>query len=90
MALAQALVSASRRSGTDPVEALHQAALILSPRDAWEIQQNVLGALLDILYHTRPAEMMLRSHDTANTPRVMYDAMVEFIEEYKKSLEEPR
>lgn len=89
MALAQSVVSASRRSGVDPVEALHQAALIMSPHDAWQIQQNVLGALLDILYNTRPGEMWRRNKNSAETPRAMYDIMVEFIEEYKNSLKEP-
>lgn len=88
MALAQTVVSASRRSGTDPVEELHRLGLIASPALRREIRIGVLGALLDRLYNIRPAEMMRRSANSAQTASSMYDTVIQFIEEYQKSLEE--
>jgi len=86
MALAQAVVSASRRLGRDPIEELNRQGLIQSPELRREIQHNVLQGLLDILYNTRPAEMWRRNRNSAETPRAMYDTMIEFIEEYKRTL----
>jgi hypothetical protein len=82
MALAQAVVSASRRLGKDPIEELHKHGLIRSPDVRREDQRQVLQTLLDILSHTRPAEMWRRNKNSAETPRAMYDIMVEFIQEY--------
>jgi len=86
MALAQSVVSASRRRGTDPIEDLNRQGLIQSPALRREIQHQALGTLLDILYNTRPAEMWRRNKNSAETPRAMFDIMVEFIEEYKSTL----
>lgn len=88
MALAQNLARAARRSGADIVEALHEAGLILSPQRRVAIQHATLNYLLDRLDDIRPAEMMRRARNSAQTPRVMYDTMVEFIEEYKRTLGE--
>lgn len=90
MALAQQTVRAARRSGEDVVEALHRLGLIWSPERVAQVQQAAVDYLLQRFYDIRPAEMMRRSRNGSQTPRVMYDTMIEFIEEYRQTLKEKR
>ena len=84
-----ALVSAGHR-GADPAEALNKNYLILSPATRLEIQQIILGRLLETILAWQPHEMLRRLHlpQDGGTPADMFHAMTGFIQEFKDSLKE--
>jgi hypothetical protein len=79
-ALAHAL-----HAGLDPVEALHQAHLILTAERFEEIQVQALQGLLLSFYQWRPDELLrFQNARDSHTPFDMHARITEWLEAYVK------
>lgn len=71
--------------GLDPVEALHQAHLLLTAERFEEIQQQALRGLLLSFLQWRPDELLrFQSARDSHTPQDMYQRISEWLEVYVK------
>jgi hypothetical protein len=73
------------RTGQDPVEALHQATLLLTFGRYEEIQAQALQGLLLSFYQWRPDELLrFQNARDSHTPFDMHARITEWLEAYVK------
>lgn len=80
----------AERGGQDPIEALNNAGLLVTPARARGMSLIIARSLLDSLYGWTAVEMLRKRNRTgANaTPADMYEAVLAYVTEYIKYVEE--
>lgn len=77
----QEVLARATRLGLDPVEALHDAGLLLTFGRFENIRIDALVYLHRQIVSWRPAEFLRRRASASHTPADMYNCIVEYIEE---------
>ncbi len=82
---AKEVLAHALHAGQDPVEALHQAHLILTAQRFEEIQAQALRGLLTSFYQWRPDELLrFQNARDSHTPFDMHARITEWLEAYVK------
>lgn len=82
---AKQVLALALHRGRDPVEALHQAHLILTAQRFEEIQAQALRGLLTSFYQWRPDELLrFQNARDSHTPQDMHQRILEWLECYVK------
>lgn len=80
----------ANQQGLDPAEELWHRGLVLDESVRVRLRIQAVNGVLGLLDNWKPAEVLLKrvKDGRPGTPTDMYQAVVQFIEEYRDSLKE--
>lgn len=83
-------LSMALRSGFDPVEALHHAGLLWTPRRERDAKAQALRYIVSQMEDLRPAHFMFTINRSlaSGTPADMHRAVMEWLQKHIKAIEE--